>query len=162
MLMCCPGGRVCEGHSRSGHDAAVAEYPSSQFCLPTHEPPRFLRVFGWFSRMAGDLLRATGASTRSESTSGPEGLETAYRRAQLFGPGVREPASTSTNEVPGRCVSRAIAERHQALILGLDRKDEPGHGPHLAAIRQQNEVISWPSKVESDPEREGRSSSSSR
>jgi hypothetical protein len=36
----------------------------------------------------------------------------------------------------------AMADRH-ALIIRPSRKDEPGHGPHLAPIRQRIESIFW-------------------
>lgn len=42
-----------------------------------------------------------------------------------------------------RELAATIAERHQALILRPNRKDEPGRGPHLAPIRQYIESIFW-------------------
>jgi Transposase DDE domain len=42
-----------------------------------------------------------------------------------------------------RELAAAAAERHGALILRPNRKDEPGHGPHLAPIRQHIESIFW-------------------
>jgi hypothetical protein len=43
----------------------------------------------------------------------------------------------------GRELAAHAAEHHQALILRPNRKDEPGHGPHLAPIRQYIESIFW-------------------
>ncbi len=43
----------------------------------------------------------------------------------------------------GRELAAAVAERHGALILRPNRKDEPGQGPHLAPIRQYIESIFW-------------------
>lgn len=43
----------------------------------------------------------------------------------------------------GRELATLVAERHGALILRPKRKDEPGHGPHLAPIRQYIESIFW-------------------
>jgi len=43
----------------------------------------------------------------------------------------------------GRELAALAAERHGALILRPKRKDEPGHRPHLAPIRQYIESIFW-------------------
>ncbi len=43
----------------------------------------------------------------------------------------------------GRELAATIAEQYGALILRPARKDEPGHGPHLAPIRQYIESIFW-------------------
>lgn len=43
----------------------------------------------------------------------------------------------------GRELAATIAEQYGALILRPARKDEPGHGPHLAPIRQHIESIFW-------------------
>jgi hypothetical protein len=41
----------------------------------------------------------------------------------------------------GRELQATIAERHGALLLRPSRQNEPGHGPHLAPIRQCIESI---------------------
>jgi hypothetical protein len=43
----------------------------------------------------------------------------------------------------GRELAMLVAERHGAQILRPKRKDESGHGPHLAPIRQYIESIFW-------------------
>ncbi|MBV9472508.1 MAG: IS982 family transposase [Solirubrobacterales bacterium] len=43
----------------------------------------------------------------------------------------------------GRELAATVAERHDALILRPNRKNEPGHDPHLAPIRQYIESIFW-------------------
>ena len=45
----------------------------------------------------------------------------------------------------GRQFADQVAQRH-ATILRPCRKDEPGHGPHLAPIRQRVESIFWTAK----------------
>jgi hypothetical protein len=42
-----------------------------------------------------------------------------------------------------RELAATIHERHQAVILRPNRKDEPGRSPHLAPIRQYIESIFW-------------------
>jgi hypothetical protein len=43
----------------------------------------------------------------------------------------------------GRELAATVAERHGAVILRPNRKNEPGRGPHLAPIRQYIESIFW-------------------
>jgi DDE family transposase len=43
----------------------------------------------------------------------------------------------------GRELQTTVTERFAAVILRPRRKDEPGHGPHLAPIRQCIESIFW-------------------
>jgi len=42
-----------------------------------------------------------------------------------------------------RQLATTIHQRHGALLLRPNRQDEPGHGPHLAPIRQYIESIFW-------------------
>jgi hypothetical protein len=42
--------------------------------------------------------------------------------------------------------AQTVAERHGAVVLRPKRKTEPGHGPHLAPIRQCIESIFWTQK----------------
>ena len=54
----------------------------------------------------------------------------------------------------GRDFAAAVAELG-ALLVRPARKDEPGHGPHLAPIRQRIESIFWTCKDQLTLERHG-------
>jgi transposase len=43
----------------------------------------------------------------------------------------------------GKAFQATVSERFGATILRPQRQDEPGHGPHLAPIRQCIESIFW-------------------
>jgi hypothetical protein len=81
---------------------------------------------------------------RARRSSPPPTRKNARSRSGCFRSGCAAARRSSLiRDTFSRELAATIAQRYNAHILRPARKDEPGHGPHLAPIRQCIESIFW-------------------
>jgi hypothetical protein len=97
----------------------------------------------WFWGMRLHLLAAPDGTPRAAILASADQKERDVA-LRLFPIGLRGGEVVVCDKgYAGADFARLAAERHGALILRPHRKTEPGHGPHLAPIRQCIESIFW-------------------
>jgi len=99
----------------------------------------------WFWGLRLHLLAAPDGTPRALTLASPKRDEREVGLELLARCGCRGAVLICDKGYAGRDFAAAVAEMG-ALVVRPARKDEPGHGPHLAPIRQRIESIFWTCK----------------